>query len=130
MAENYKLTIRQMAANLNIAYESIQDILRRFREAIRQKRPDLWESSNARPNNAIVIRNFLTKNGTNTIQQPPNSTDLVPCNFFLFSRLKKSLRRTSLSNQEEIMKKSKTALKTEYKKFFEDWIYCSRWGVL
>ena len=34
-------------------------VMRRLREAIRQKRPDLWESSNA--HNAIVIRNFLTQ---------------------------------------------------------------------
>ena len=71
MAENRKLTIGEMAANLNIAYESVQDILLNdlcLREAIRQKRPDLWESRNAQSHNAIVIHNFLTKNGTNTIQ--------------------------------------------------------------
>ena len=99
MAENRKLTIGEMAANLNIAYESVQDMLfndlrvmRRSREAIRQKRPNLWESRNARSNNAIVIRNFLTKNGTNATQQPPDLTDLAPCDFLLFSRFKKSLR--------------------------------------
>ena len=106
-----------------------------------KKRPDLWESRNARSNNAIVIRHFLTKNGTNTIRQSPNSTDLLPCDFFLSSRLKKSLRETRFSSQEEIMKKSKTALmakpKTEYKNCLEDWIKrwlawvrCSRRGVL
>ena len=84
---------------------------------------------NAPSHNAIVIRNFLTKNGTNTNQQTPDSTDLVPCDFFLFSRLKKSLRGTRFSSQKELIKKSKTALmavpKTEYKKCFEDWI--KRW---
>ena len=132
MTQNRKLTIGEMAANLNIAYESVQDILFNdlgLREAIRQKRPDLWESSNARSHKTIVIRNFLTKNRTNTIQEPPNSTDLTPCDYFLFSRLKKSLRGTRFSSQEEIMKKSNTALmakpKTEYKKCFEDWI--KRW---
>ncbi|EFN87778.1 hypothetical protein EAI_10319, partial [Harpegnathos saltator] len=65
---------------------------------------------------------FLTKNGTNTIQQPPNSPDLAPCDFFLFGRFKKPLRGTCFSSQEEIMEKSKTALmaipKTEYQKCF------------
>ena len=40
MAENRKLTIGEMAANLNISYESVQDILFNdlgLREAIRQK---------------------------------------------------------------------------------------------
>ena len=44
MAENRKLTIGEMAAKLNIAYESVQDILFNdlgLREAIRQKRLDL-----------------------------------------------------------------------------------------
>ncbi|EFN77848.1 hypothetical protein EAI_11755, partial [Harpegnathos saltator] len=41
-----------------------------------------------RTHNAIVIRNFLTKNGANTIQQPPNSPDLAPCDFFVRSTQK------------------------------------------
>ena len=113
---------------LTINKQYYLEVKRRFREPIHQKRPDSWESRNAGSNNVIVIRTFLIKNGTNTIQQPPNSTDLTPCDFFLFSRLKKSLRGPRFSSQEEIMKKSKTALmakpKTEYKKCFEDWIKC------
>ena len=97
-------------------------VMRRLREAIRQKRSDFLESNNAWSHNPIVIRNFLTKNWTNTIQQPRNST----VHFFLFTRLKKPLRGTRFSLHEEIMKKSKTALmaipKTECKKCFEDWI--------
>ena len=40
--------------------------------------------NNAPSHNAIVIREHLAKNETNTIQQPPNSPDLAPCDFFLF----------------------------------------------
>ena len=129
MAEN----IGEMAANLNIVYESVQEIL--FNdvafETPKKKRPDLWESRNARSNNAIVIRNFLTtKNGTNTVQQSPNSTVLAPCDFFLFGRLKNSPREIRFSSQVEIMKTLKTVQmikpKTEYKNCFED---CSQRGV-
>ena len=122
MAENRKLTIGKMAANLNIAYESVQDILFNDLALRRQKRPDLWETRNARSNNAVVIRNFLTKNGTNAIQQPPNSTDLAPCDFFLFSLLKKSLRGTRFSSQEETINKSKMTRMAQSNKCFEDWI--------
>ena len=66
-------------------------VIKRFREAIRQKRPDLWANNswilhhgNAPSHNAIVIREHLAKNETNTIQQPPNSPDLALCDFFLF----------------------------------------------
>ncbi|KYQ53169.1 hypothetical protein ALC60_07900, partial [Trachymyrmex zeteki] len=37
------------------------------------------------------VLNFLTKNETNTIQQPSNSPDMAPCDFFLFARVKKPL---------------------------------------
>jgi len=36
---------------------------------------------NAPSHSAIIIREFLTKNETNIIQQP-NSSDMAPCNFF------------------------------------------------
>lgn len=111
-------------------------VMRRLREAIRRKRPELWAENswilhhdNAPSHNAIIIRNFFTKNATNTIQQPPNSPDLAPCDFFLFNRVKKPLRGTRFSSREEVMEKSQEALrdipKTEYKKCFEDWI--KRW---
>lgn len=111
-------------------------VMRRLREAIRLKRKDLWTNNwwilhhdNAPSHNAIIIREFFTKNVTNTIPQPSNSPDLIPCNFFLFDRFKKPLRGTRFSSREEIIQKSKTALmdipKIEYHKCFENWI--KRW---
>ena len=83
-----------------------------------------------RRTNVIIIRNFLTKNATNTIQQPLNSPDLAACDFFLFNRVKKPLRGTRFSSREEVMEKSQEAPmdipKTEYKKCFKDWI--KRWA--
>ena len=84
---------------------------------------------NAPSHNAIVIREHLAKNETNTIQQPPNPHDLAPCDFFVFGRLKKPLRGTRYSTRDEVMEKSKMALmaipQTDYKKIFEDGI--KRW---
>jgi len=78
---------------------------------------------------AIIIREFLTKNETNIIQQPSNSSDMAPCDFFLFDRVKKSLRGTRFNSRKEIMKKSKTALITiptdNRVPCFESWI--KRW---
>ena len=49
-------------------------VMRRLRKAIRQKRPDLWANNlwilhhdNAPSHNAIVVREHLAKNETNTI---------------------------------------------------------------
>lgn len=110
--------------------------MKRLREAIRLKRPDLWKShswilhhDNAPSHIAMIVRNFLTKNATNIIHQPPYSPDLAPCDFFLFNRLKKPLRGTRFDSTEAIKEKSKKELmairKTEFEKCFQDWI--NRW---
>lgn len=111
-------------------------VMRRLREAIRQKRPQLWQNKswilhhdNAPSHNAHLIRDFLAKNNTITIQQPANSPDLAPCDFFLFDRVKKPLRGTRFTSKEEVMEKSVNALKaipkTVFQKGFRDWI--KRW---
>lgn len=111
-------------------------VMKRLREAIRKKRPALWGNNswilhddNAPSHNALIIREFLVKNNTNTIQQPPNSPDLAPCDFFLFDRLKKPLRGTRFESVEAIKLKSLEALmaipKTDFQKSFEGWI--KRW---
>lgn len=76
-------------------------VLRRLRENIRRKRPDLWQNNswilhddNAPSHRATIINDFKTKHSINTIDQPPYSPDLAPCDFFLFSRLKLPLRGT------------------------------------
>ncbi len=111
-------------------------VMRRLREAIRKKRPQLWQNNswilhhdNAPSHNAHLIREFLAKNNTITIQQPANSPDLAPCDFFLFDRVKKPLRGTRFTSKEEVMEKSLNALKaipkTVFQNGFRDWI--KRW---
>lgn len=76
-----------------------------------------------------MIRAFLAENNTNTIQQAPNSPDLALCDFFLFGRLKKSLRGSSSGSRETITEKSLSTLnvipEVEFRNCYEDWI--KRW---
>lgn len=113
-------------------------VMKRLREAVRNKRPDLWKDNswilhhdNTPSHNAIIVRAFLAKNNTNTIQQPSDSPDLAPCDFFLFDRLKKSLRVTRFNSRQEGMNKSLETMKSipkfEYKRCFEGWI--QRWHM-
>jgi len=92
-------------------------VMRHSRKTVRQKRKDLWANNswilhhdNAPLHSAIIIREFLIKNETNTIQQPSNSPDIAPCDFFLFDRVKKSLWGTRFNSRKEIMEKSKMTL--------------------
>lgn len=64
-------------------------VMRRLRENVRRKRPDLWKNNswilhhdNAPSHTSILVREFLAKNSTYVIDQAPYSPDMAPCDFF------------------------------------------------
>ncbi|UYV80207.1 hypothetical protein LAZ67_18002011 [Cordylochernes scorpioides] len=74
-------------------------VTRNLREAIRQKRPDLWKNKNwllhhdnAPAHTSLLVRDFMAKNNTLMMPQPPYSPDLAPCDFFLFPKLKRPMK--------------------------------------
>ena len=82
-------------------------VMRRLREGIRQKRPDLWANNswilhhdNALSHNAIVIREHLAKNEINTIQQPPNSPDLATFFYSVDSRNRSAKQKTKSDKKQ------------------------------
>lgn len=108
------------------------EVMRRLREAIRKKRPDLWKNNswllhhdNAPAHSSLLVRNFLAKNNTVVMPQPPYSPDMAPCDFFLFPKLKRPMKGRRFSSIEEIKAESLRMLKdmpkSEYQECFEDW---------
>ncbi|UYV80194.1 hypothetical protein LAZ67_18001973 [Cordylochernes scorpioides] len=96
-------------------------VMRNLSEAIRQKRPDLWKNKNwllhhdnAPAHTSLLVRDFLAKNNTLMMPQPPYSPDLAPCDFFLFPKLKRPMKGRRYATLDEI----KTASKEELKKIF------------
>ena len=94
-------------------------VLRRLREDIRRKRPSLWRDGNwvlhhdnAPAHNALRTREFLTQTGTIVAPHPPYSPDLAPCDFFLFLKLKMSLKGRRFNTIEEIQSESQAVLNT------------------
>ncbi|UYV68774.1 hypothetical protein LAZ67_6000819 [Cordylochernes scorpioides] len=82
-------------------------VMRNLREAIRQKRPDLWKNKNwllhhdnAPAHTSLLVRDFLAKNNTLMMPQPPYSPDLAPCDFFLFPKLKRPMKGRQDKKQE------------------------------
>jgi len=74
-------------------------VLKRLREAVRRKRPQLWTNQswvlhhdNAPAHSSFLVRNFLVKNETTVVPQPSYSPNLAPANFFLFPKLKSTLK--------------------------------------
>ena len=73
----------------------------------------------------LGVTEFKAKNTTNTIDQPPYSLDLAPCDFFPFTKQKFPLRGSRFNLIEAIEQNSWKELKvipeSTYKKCFEDW---------
>ena len=85
--------------NQTINKECYLEVLRRLRNAVGRKQPDIWEAKNFQLHHenapayfAYVIQTFLAKNSMPLVRQAPYSPDLAPCDFWLFPKLKTSLK--------------------------------------
>ena len=107
-------------------------VMRRLREAIRLKRLELWANNswflhhdNSPSHTALVLRDHFVKKSTHIFPQPPYSPDLAPCDFWLFSKLKRPLRGTRFESIDKIKAESKKALmaitEMDYLACFDDW---------
>ena len=86
-----------------------QEVLARLRDAVRRKRPELWENQtwmlhhdNAPAHASLLIRSYLAKRQSSVVPYPPNSPDLAPTDFFLFPKLKRTLKGHRFQTIEEI----------------------------
>ena len=75
------------------------EVLRDFWKRFGRKRPALFKSGrwhfhqdNAPVHDSILVTDYLTKMGINTVRQPPYSPYLAPCDFCLFPKLKEKHR--------------------------------------
>jgi len=106
-------------------------VLKRMREAVRHKRPQLWTNQNwvlhhdnAPAHSSFLVRNFLVKNETTVVPQPPYSPNLSPADFFLFPKLKSTLKGRRFDTFDEIHKNSTkefAILKEAFQKAFQSW---------
>jgi len=78
------------------------EVLKRLRDAVRR---ELWWSDewllhhdSAPTHRALNVRQFLMKNGMTTASHSPFCTDLAPCDFFLFPRMKRDLKGKRFQN--------------------------------
>jgi histone-lysine N-methyltransferase SETMAR len=85
------------------------NVLQRLRDAVRRKRPHKWSSStwllrhdNAPCHAALSVREFLAKHSIPVVPHPPYSPNLAPRDFFLFPRLKSTLKGKRFQDVAEI----------------------------
>jgi hypothetical protein len=101
----------------------------RLREAIRQRRPELWpdawilHNDNASAHDALIVQEFLAKKSILKLDHPPYSPDLAPCDFWPFPKLKITLKDHRFSDIADIQGHAMTILKSipeeEFQKCFE-----------
>ena len=108
------------------------EVLHRLRKAIRQKRTELWENPSlifhhdtAPAHISIFVLEFLAKNETVIMPQPPSSPDLAPAECFLFPKLDTPMNRKRFATIGEIKDKSEqeplAITKSAFQRCFEVW---------
>ena len=107
------------------------NVLKRLREKIRKKRPQLWSGEwllhqdNAPAHTALSVKQFLTSKNIAVMGHPPYSPDLAPCDFFLFLKVKSCLKGTHFTSVEEVQAKTENLLKdlpkTSFHNCYQQW---------
>ena len=70
--------------------------------------------NNAPLHNSILVTDYLTKMGINTVPQPPYSPDLAPCDFWWFSKLRGCRYETVEEMKEGVTKVSDTLTQEDF----------------
>jgi hypothetical protein len=118
-------------------------VLQRLRDAVRRKRPYKWSSGtwllyhdNAPCHAALSVSEFLAKHSIPVVSHLPYSPDLPPCDFFLFPRLKTTLKgkrfqvvaEIQLTTTRQLQAITKQAYQTCIEKWKVRWNRCVQSG--
>ena len=103
------------------------NVMKRLRAAVRRKRPEAWTNNtwilhhdNAPAHASLLKCEFLMKHETTVVPQPPYSPDVAPEDFFLFPKLKSSLKGHRFQTAEEIEENSTRDLRAIPQNTFQD----------
>jgi transposase len=88
--------------------EYYKGLLERIRNNVRRKRPETWKNvfllhhDNAPCHTPLVIRQFLADKVITVRPHPPYSPDLAPCDFWLFPKIKLTIKGNRFHTIPEI----------------------------
>ena len=113
-----------------------QEALAPLRDAVSRKRPELWENQtwmlhhhNAPAQASILILSYLAKHQTSVVPHLPSSPDLAPADFFLFPKLKTTLKGHRFQTIEEIqdnaIRELRAITESAFQEAFQQWKKCS-----
>jgi transposase len=94
------------------------EVLKHLRENVRRKRPQLWRNNswflnhdNEPAHASLRIRDFLANTKTTVLPQPSYSSDLAPADFFVFPKLKSTLKGRRFQTIQDISENSQKELR-------------------
>ena len=97
-----------------------------FRKRFLGKRPALFKSGqwhfhqdNAPVHNSILITDYLIKIDIKTVLHPPYNPDLVPCDFWLFPKLRGYRYETIEEMKEDVTKVIDTLTEEDFHAAFQ-----------
>ena len=80
----------------------------------------MLQHDNAPSHSSFLVRDFLAKDATTVLPQPPYSPDLAPADFFLFAKLKSTLKGRRFESIETIKTNSLVHLRRIPKTAFQE----------
>ena len=87
--------LHALGSHWTVSKEYNVEVFREFRKRFRRKRPALFKTGqryfhqdNAPVHNSILVTDYLTKMGIETVPQPSYSPALATCDFWLFPKLR------------------------------------------
>jgi len=109
-----------------------QEVLAHLRDAVRRKRPELWENqtwmlhhNNVPAHTSLLICSYLAKHQTSIVPHPPYSLDLAPADFFLFPKLKTTLKGRHFQTidriQENAIRELHAITESVFQAAFQQW---------
>jgi len=117
--------------NTTVNSEYYKGLLERLRNDVRRKRPEEWTDSfilhydNAPCHTSLLVRQFLSNKNIMVCPHPPYSPDLALCDFWLFPKVKitmKGKRFESIQDIEAaITEQLKTLTKENFQNCFRKW---------
>jgi transposase len=126
---NRRITCREVSDELNISLGSAFDImsndlgLKKVTAVLVPK--TLTFAQMERAHTALKVADYLREMQMSVLPQPPYSPDLAPADFFLFGKLKNSLKGSRFDSIPEIQDASARTLKdipqSDFQKSFDHW---------
>jgi len=128
--------------NTTVNSEYYKGLLERLRNDVRRKRPEKWAKGfilhhdNAPCHTSLLVRQFLSYKNITACPHPPYSPDLAPCNFWLFPKVKMTMKAKGFESIQDIEAATTAQLKTCtkedfqncFRKWQERWDVCSKRG--